>query len=96
MELSPEVISMVAASPLGVWIVGQWISSNMKRIDNIPKLVSEMQDIQKTLVKVELRIEQLIERKDADREEIVKLKENAKAVWRNIDDIKIHMKTQTQ
>lgn len=96
MNLSPEALTaLLVGTPLGSAVVTWIINRNMANISSIPELKiniktmgEKLDTINERFIELKADLRNLAEKKEKNWENIIKLKSNVEAQWRDVDELK--------
>jgi len=96
MEISPEILALIASGPVGLSILGQLISryftQKLNNIDDVPSISMNLKYIKEAVTKLEVQFNLLNEKKEESVRKLILIEEKAKAAHKRLDRIEENAK----
>lgn len=78
------VLIPIIAAPVSVLVVGYWIKTQMRKVDQISTILIDLQYIKEKQVEIKIELNKF----NQVRDEQILLKSEVKTQWRRLDEIK--------
>lgn len=83
-----QTLAPILSGPAAVVVVGYWVKSQLKKVDQISGLLVQMQHIRDTQIEIKADMKRLNE----NWENFLVLRSEVKSQWKQIDDIREKVK----
>lgn len=97
MEISPETLAIITASPVGLMVVGQlltrYFTQKLNSIDDVPSIVMNIKYIKEAVTKLEVQFNLLNEKKEESARKLILTEEKVKAAHKRLDRLEESAKT---